>query len=73
MDVREFLLTSKLINRSEVARLMWPKNAAAKNYLTAKLNQTDDRTFTRKDALKAIEVLKQLNVDLSSLTVADKY
>ncbi|GAB4001614.1 hypothetical protein GCM10028807_58200 [Spirosoma daeguense] len=73
MDVKEFLLTNKKINQAEIARLMWPKNSGAKSYLASKLHNSNGRSFTKKDAIRAKEVLDGLGVDLSAITVADSY
>lgn len=73
MDVKEYLLTTKAYNLAEIARRMWPRNAGAKNYLSAKLNGSGGRSFTRKDAINAKRVLAELGMEANYLTVADKY
>lgn len=73
MDVKDYLLSNKTINRADIARLMYPKNSDADTYLYKKLNNKDNRRFTRKDALLAQEALKQIGHNLINLTVAERY
>lgn len=67
MDVKEFLLTSKELNLSGIAELMWPSNKGAASYLSRKLHGIDNRTFTQKDSELALKVLKDLGVRIDSL------
>jgi hypothetical protein len=70
MTVKEFLLTNKIINNGELARLMYPGNqSSAHTYLSRKLSESDGRVFTDKDAKKALEALKSLGIEISSLTL----
>ena len=73
MDVKEFLLTDKLINKAELARRMWPAIANPTSKLNSKLKGKDNKKFSRKDALLAQQVLKQMGDQFSNLTVADSY
>jgi hypothetical protein len=67
MDVKEFLLTSKELNLSSIAGLMWPTNKRAASYLSRKLNGLDSRSFTEKDAELAFKVLKDLGQRIEQL------
>jgi len=70
MTVKEFLLTNKIINNGELARLMYPGNQkSAHTYLSRKLSESDGRVFTSKDAQKALDVLKSLGIEVTSLTI----
>lgn len=70
MTVKEFLLTTNIINNGELARLMYPGNQkSAHTYLSRKLSEKDGRTFTKKDAEKALSVLKQLGITVNDLTL----
>jgi hypothetical protein len=67
MDVKEFLLTTKEINLTAIAQLMWPENKTAKTYLSKKLHGLDNRVFTDKDAELALKVLKDLGERIDGL------
>lgn len=69
MTVKEFLKTNKLINLSAVAKLMYPTNSDAPAYLLRKLSDGATRPFTVKDSEKALEILKQLSVSVSGITI----
>ncbi|KAA0126432.1 hypothetical protein FY557_17430 [Chryseobacterium sp. SN22] len=69
MTVEEYLKTNKAVSVSEVAKLMFPNNKTAALYLTNKLNGTAKRSFTKKDAEKALGALKTLYGSISDLTI----
>ncbi|CAI9673435.1 MULTISPECIES: hypothetical protein [Elizabethkingia] len=69
MTVEEFLKTEKTLNLAKIASEMYPNNKAASSYLINKLNQNDNRKFTKKDAEKAMEVLKRLSIGIINLTL----
>lgn len=69
MTVKEFLKTSTVLNISAIAKMMWPENADAQAYLNRKLSDNSTRPFTKKDAEKAIEALKELSITINGLTV----
>lgn len=60
MTAKEFLLTEKALNLSEIAALMWTTNKSAKTYLSMKLHNTGGRTWTAKDEKLATDVLTAL-------------
>lgn len=39
MNLKEFLTENKIINRTELAEMMWPGNRSAKTKLSNKLNE----------------------------------
>ena len=65
MTVKEYLISEKALNLSEIARRMWPTNGDAKTYLSRKLN--DKLSWTDADAKNAKAVLDKMKVDISSL------
>lgn len=67
MTVKEFLKSEKTLNLSAIAAKMYPTNKSAKTYLTNKLNENDNRKFTKKDGQKALTVLKELAVKVTEL------
>jgi hypothetical protein len=69
MNVKDFLLSSKELNLSGIAELMWPSNKSAASYLSRKLHGLDNRVFTEKDAELALKVLKELGVKIGDLKV----
>jgi hypothetical protein len=71
MDIKAFLLSDRTINRSELARRMWPGNKKPESYLSSKLSGA--REFTRRDAQAAIGILKEMAKVQSELTVSEDY
>lgn len=69
MTVKEFLLTCDSIKLAPIAKLMYPTNASADTYLNRKLKGSDGRSFTKKDAERAIAVLKDLSGTIDGLTL----
>lgn len=69
MTVKEYLKNNKAVNVSEVAKIMFPNNETAANYLLNKLNDTANRTFTKKDAEKALKALQKLYGNINDLTI----
>lgn len=69
MNVKDFLLSSKELNLSGIAELMWPTNKKAASYLSRKLHGLDNRSFTAKDAELALKVLNELGVKIKELKV----
>ena len=69
MTVKEYLKNNKAVNVSEVAKIMFPNNKTASTYLLNKLNDTAKRTFTKKDAVKALQALKKLYGNINDLTL----
>ncbi|WP_126654133.1 MULTISPECIES: hypothetical protein [Chryseobacterium] len=69
MTVKEYLKNNKAVNVSEVAKIMFPNNETAANYLLNKLNDTAKRTFTKKDAEKALKALQKLYGNINDLTI----
>lgn len=67
MTVKEFLLTTDALNLTSIAKKMYPTNKAAASYLNRKLQGTDGRSFTDKDAGLAIIVLKSLVKDIEDI------
>lgn len=67
MNVKEYLL-SGAVNLAELASEMYPNNKTARIYLNKKLHGKSDRTFTKKDAERAIEILKKRCEDVQKLT-----
>lgn len=66
MTVEEYLKTGP-IDKQFIAKKMWPKNKNAKVYLSMKLN--GERPFTKKDAKKALDVLKDMSITHDNLTL----
>jgi len=69
MTVEEYLKTSKAVNISEVAKILYPKNKTAKSYLSKKLNKKDGFKFNLVDAENALEALKKLYGNINDLTL----
>jgi hypothetical protein len=69
MDIKEFLLHDKTLNHSELARRMWPTNKSPEAYLSRKLHGA--RVFTRRDATRALAILRNLAIELSSLSLGE--
>ena len=65
MDFKEYLRTSCPVDLAIIAAKMWPTNAAAKTYLSMKLN--DKRPWTEKDNALAKKVLNEIGIELSNL------
>jgi Lon protease-like protein len=71
MDLKEFLISDKTLNRSELARRMWPSNKKPESYLSQKL--TGMLPFTQKDAQRALKVLNEIAQDMNALTLDESY
>jgi hypothetical protein len=69
MTVEDYLKNHCKVDLSHIASRMWPTNKNAAAYLSRKLNNADGRSFSKKDAVKALEVLKELSIELNTLTV----
>lgn len=69
MTVEEFLKTDKSVNLAPIAQKMYPNNKSANTYLTNKLNNNDNRKFTRKDAELALKALKELSIKIIELEI----
>ena len=69
MTVEEYLKNHCKVDLSYIASKMWSSNKNAGAYLSRKLNNADGRSFTKKDAEKALQVLKELSKELNNLTV----
>ena len=69
MTVEQFLKTEKGINLNAVAFKMYPNNKSANTYLVNKLNQNDNRRFTKKDSELALLALKELSIKIIELSV----
>ncbi|WP_285011242.1 hypothetical protein [Pedobacter faecalis] len=69
MTVKEFLLATDDIKLASIAKKMYPTNVSADTYLNRKLKGTDGRPFTKKDAEKALTILKELSITINNLTV----
>ena len=68
MNIKEYLL-SGAVNLAELASEMYPNNKTARVYLFKKLHGKSNRTFTKKDAEKALEIIKKRCETISSLTI----
>lgn len=64
MDFKEYLQTQKEFQLSALAKLMWPQNKTADNYLSRKLNGLTGRSWTEKDEKLARKALKELGIHL---------
>jgi hypothetical protein len=71
MDIKQFLLHDKTINRSELARRMWPGNKNPQAYLSNKL--IGAKPFTRRDAERALEVIQQMVSEMSAVNIEEVY
>lgn len=69
MTVKEYLLESDMVMLKGIAKKMYPNNADAPSYLTRKLNNSSGRTFTKADAKKALEALKNEQNVIDKLTI----
>ena len=69
MTVKEYLLSGKA-NLSSVASKMYPNNKNAIAYLSRKLHGKDKRSFTKKDAEKAINALREICKETDKLTIS---
>lgn len=67
MTVEEFLKSNPPIELGYVAQKMFPNNKYAKQYLSNKLNNNDNRKFTKKDAESALKALKELSIEIINL------
>lgn len=55
----EELLKSGLVNISEIARKLYPKNKYPEGYLLKKVNRTEGRRLTEKDLEEIKNMFKQ--------------
>ncbi|WP_312900218.1 hypothetical protein [Chryseobacterium taichungense] len=69
MTVEEFLKSKPPVELGYIAKKMFPNNKSAKQYLSNKLNNNDNRTFTKKDAESAMKALKELSIEIINLTI----
>lgn len=72
MTLKEYLDKRPIINRAELARLMWPEKKGASVRLSHKLNETltklgSKHRITKDDQERAKEILQQLGHDASEL------
>ena len=65
MDFKEYLINSCPVDLSLIASNMWPKNAAAKTYLSMKLN--NKRPWTEKDNALAKKVINEIGYEMYKL------
>lgn len=54
------LLNSNIINRTELARRMYPTNKQAGQYLYKKLNRLERQSFTTEDRNKLETIIRSL-------------
>ena len=69
MTVEEFLKNNPPVDLSYIAKKMFPNNKYAKQYLSNKLNNNDNRKFTKKDAESALKALKDLSIEIINLDI----
>lgn len=69
MTVEDYLKNDCKVDLGYIASEMYPSNKSAISYLSKKLNKKDNRTFTKKDGELAINALKKLSIEISSLTI----
>lgn len=71
MDLKEFLDKHPIIDKAQLAKLMWPENKSARSKLTNKLNEnvvgTGKQRVTEKDFELAKEVLNKLSDEIKKL------
>lgn len=67
MTVEDYLKNHCKVEFAFIASKMWPTNKDAGTYLSKKLK--GERPFTKRDAEKALAVLKDLSIELSNLTI----
>lgn len=58
------LIESGFINKAHLARIMYPTNAAAPQYLNNKLHNNCTHTFTSKDKELFIKIIKEKFADI---------
>lgn len=59
MDIKK-IVNSPLINKSALAKKLWPGNKSPKQHLYNKLNNKGGQTFTPVDRNKCLEIFKDL-------------
>lgn len=59
----------KLINKAELARILYPDNSNAPASLNNKLKGTNRQRFTEEDKQKTIEALKKTIQELEDLNI----
>ena len=67
MTVEEYLKTTKAINLTEVARLMYPNNKSAGAKLLTKLSEKSPRTFNAEDEKLALDALRKIGATLKDI------
>lgn len=71
MTLKDFLEENPIVDKSQLAKLMWPENKSARSKLSNKLNEnivgTGKQRITEKDFENAKAVLKQLAEDILKL------
>lgn len=64
MKLKQFLEANPIIDKSQLAKLMWPENKSARSKLNNKLNENiagnGKQRITEKDTAQAKKVLKEL-------------
>lgn len=69
MHLKEFLAKHKIIKQAELARLMFKDKPSSNTRLANKLSGVNYQRLTKEDQEQAIEVLKSLADDISSIEV----
>lgn len=64
MDFKDYLLNQTDFSLKALAFRMWPDNKTADHYLSVKLHNLNNRSFTAKDEKLARKALKELGVKL---------
>ena len=67
MTVEEYLKNETPIKLAFIAGKMYPNNKSASTYLINKLNENDNRKFTKKDSELAILALKDICKDINKI------
>jgi len=71
MRLKEFLDNNPIIDKAQLAKLMWPENKSARSKLSNKLNEniagSGKQRITDKDFEAAKSVLKKLADDILKL------
>lgn len=71
MDLKTFLEKNNIINKAELASLMWPENKNGRIKLHNKLNEikagSGTQRLTEKDLALAKEVLKKLCENINNI------
>jgi hypothetical protein len=67
MDFKEYLLTQTDFSLKALAFRMWPDNKTADHYLSVKLHNLNNRSFTEKDEKLARKALAELGIHLTKV------